>query len=204
MIGQLHGTLIEKAPPEITVNVQGVCYELQVPMTTLYRLPDIGQQVLLHTHFAVREDAHQLFGFIDKKDKLMFRSLIKVNGIGPRIALAILSGIDSDAFVHSVRNNDVSALVRTPGVGRKTAERLMVEMRDRLEEWETGGAGQGTDGDPADTPPARLMTRDAENALIGLGYKPQQAVRAIKEALKADPAITDAETLIRHTLKSLA
>ena len=204
MIGQLHGTLIDKAPPEITVNVQGVCYELQVPMTTLYRLPDIGQQVLLHTHFAVREDAHQLFGFIDKKDKLMFRSLIKVNGIGPRIALAILSGIDSDAFVHSVRNNDVSALVRTPGVGRKTAERLMVEMRDRLEEWETGGAGQGTDGDTADTPPARLMTRDAENALIGLGYKPQQAVRAIKEALKADPAITDAETLIRHTLKSLA
>jgi len=185
------------------VDVQGVCYEVHVPMSTLFQLPELGKNVLLHTHFVVREDAQQLFGFINTKDKSMFRALIKVNGVGPKMALTILSGMETDDFVRTVRNNDVNAMVSMPGIGKKTAERLIIEMRDRLDEWSSASADVAVaagDGKPN----VNTFSRDAETALIGLGYKPQQAARAIAGVLKDNEDIADSEVLIRLALKSMA
>ena len=203
MIGQIRGILIEKKPPEILVDVGGITYEIQVPMSTLYQLPDVGQEVVLHTHFVVRDDAQLLYGFCHTKDKTLFRSLIRVNGVGPRMALVILSGMEPDEFVRVVRNNDVTAMVNMPGIGKKTAERLIVEMRDRLSEWE---ASEGADSAPETQDSAstiKVFSKDAEAALIGLGYKPQQAARAIAQVLKDNLEITDSEELIRLSLKSI-
>lgn len=202
MIGQITGILVDKTPPEILINVGGICYEVQVPMNTLFQLPDLNKQVTLHTHFVVREDAQLLYGFIAAKDKSLFRSLIKVNGVGPKMALAILSGMEADEFVRTVRGNDVAALVNMPGVGKKTAERLIIEMRDRLAEWggsdegstvEVGGASAGN----------KLISQEAESALLSLGYKPQQAIRAIDRVLKDNPETVESEALIRLALKSM-
>ena len=203
MIGQIRGILIEKKPPEILVDVGGITYEIQVPMSTLYQLPDVGQEVVLHTHFVVRDDAQFLYGFCHTKDKTLFRSLIRVNGVGPRMALVILSGMEPDEFVRVVRNNDVTAMVNMPGIGKKTAERLIVEMRDRLSEWQASeGAGSAPETqDSAST--IKVFSKDAEAALIGLGYKPQQAARAIAQVLKDNLEITDSEELIRLSLKSI-
>lgn len=203
MIGQIRGILIEKNPPEILVDVGGITYEIQVPMSTLYQLPDVGQEVVLHTHFVVRDDAQLLYGFCHTKDKTLFRSLIRVNGVGPRMALVILSGMEPDEFVRVVRNNDVTAMVNMPGIGKKTAERLIVEMRDRLSEWQASeGAGSAPETqDSAST--IKVFSKDAEAALIGLGYKPQQAARAIAQVLKDNLEITDSEELIRLSLKSI-
>tara|TARA_Y100000758_G_C16044994_1_gene419556 strand:- start:498 stop:1088 length:591 start_codon:yes stop_codon:yes gene_type:complete len=195
--------LIEKKPPEILVDVGGITYEIQVPMSTLYQLPDVGQEVVLHTHFVVRDDAQLLYGFCHTKDKTLFRSLIRVNGVGPRMALVILSGMEPDEFVRVVRNNDVTAMVNMPGIGKKTAERLIVEMRDRLSEWQ---ASEGADSAPETQDSAstiKVFSKDAEAALIGLGYKPQQAARAIAQVLKDNLEITDSEELIRLSLKSI-
>ena len=203
MIGQIRGILIEKKPPEILVDVGGITYEIQVPMSTLYQLPDVGQEVVLHTHFVVRDDAQLLYGFCHTKDKTLFRSLIRVNGVGPRMALVILSGLEPDEFVRVVRNNDVTAMVNMPGIGKKTAERLIVEMRDRLSEWQ---ASEGADSGPEAQDSAsivKVFSKDAEAALIGLGYKPQQAARAIAQVLKDNLEITDSEELIRLSLKSI-
>ena len=203
MIGQIRGILIEKKPPEILVDVGGITYEIQVPMRTLYQLPDVGQEVVLHTHFVVRDDAQLLYGFCHTKDKTLFRSLIRVNGVGPRMALVILSGMEPDEFVRVVRNNDVTAMVNMPGIGKKTAERLIVEMRDRLSEWQ---ASEGADSAPETQDSAstvKVFSKDAEAALIGLGYKPQQAARAIAQVLKDNLEITDSEELIRLSLKSI-
>ena len=203
MIGQIRGILIEKKPPEILVDVGGITYEIQVPMSTLYQLPDVGQEVVLHTHFVVRDDAQLLYGFCHTKDKTLFRSLIRVNGVGPRMALVILSGMEPDEFVRVVRNNDVTAMVNMPGIGKKTAERLIVEMRDRLGEWQ---ASEGADSAPETQDSAstiKVFSKDAEAALIGLGYKPQQAARAIAQVLKDNLEITDSEELIRLSLKSI-
>ena len=203
MIGQIRGILIEKKPPEILVDVRGITYEIQVPMSTLYQLPDVGQEVVLHTHFVVRDDAQLLYGFCHTKDKTLFRSLIRVNGVGPRMALVILSGMEPDEFVRVVRNNDVTAMVNMPGIGKKTAERLIVEMRDRLSEWQ---ASEGADSAPEAQDSAstvKVFSKDAEAALIGLGYKPQQAARAIAQVLKDNLEITDSEELIRLSLKSI-
>ena len=203
MIGQIRGILIEKKPPEILVDVRGITYEIQVPMSTMYQLPDVGQEVVLHTHFVVRDDAQLLYGFCHTKDKTLFRSLIRVNGVGPRMALVILSGMEPDEFVRVVRNNDVTAMVNMPGIGKKTAERLIVEMRDRLSEWQAReGAGSAPETqDSAST--IKVFSKDAEAALIGLGYKPQQAARAIAQVLKDNLEITDSEELIRLSLKSI-
>jgi len=203
LIGQIRGILIEKNPPEILVDVGGITYEIQVPMSTLYQLPDVGQEVVLHTHFVVRDDAQLLYGFCHTKDKTLFRSLIRVNGVGPRMALVILSGMEPDEFVRVVRNNDVTAMVNMPGIGKKTAERLIVEMRDRLSEWQASeGAGSAPETqDSAST--IKVFSKDAEAALIGLGYKPQQAARAIAQVLKDNLEITDSEELIRLSLKSI-
>ena len=200
MIGQIRGKLIEKNPPEILMEVGGITYELQIPMSTLYQLPELGRDLLLHTHFVVREDAQLLYGFYDKGDKAMFRALIRVNGVGPKLALGILSSMDVNEFVRTVRNNDVAAMVNLPGIGKKTAERLIIEMRDRLSEWDTGALSPTS----ASLSLAEAgIKKDAETALIGLGYKPPQAARAIAQVLKENPEISDNEELIRLSLKSM-
>ncbi len=197
MIGRLRGMLIEKNAPEIVIDVQGVGYEVLVPMTTLYELPTLGQEVALYTQFIVREDAQQLYGFSDVRARRLFRDLIKVNGVGPKMALAIMSGIDSDEFVRCVQDGNTAALCRLPGVGKKTAERLVIEMRDRLKDWATESGGM-----TAPTPQAlgRANIAEAEAALVALGYKPQEASKAIS-ALKLDDA--SSEELIRAALKNM-
>lgn len=205
MIGRLRGVLAEKQAPDILVDVLGVFYELQVPMSTIYQLPALGQDVVLHTHMVVREDAQLLYGFFSQHERRMFRSLIKVSGVGPKMALAILSGMAVDEFVKTVRVNDIAGLTRMPGIGRKTAERLIVEMKDRLDEWSVeseapdfGGGGQ------EQLPTERQLSQEAETALVALGYKPAEATRIIAKALKADPTLTRSDELIRQALRSMA
>lgn len=201
MIGRIRGNLAHKQPPEILIDVGGVGYELQVPMTTLFRLPELGAEVSLVTHFVVREDAQLLYGFIDERDRTLFRQLIRVNGVGPKLALTILSGMDSSSFVRCVQRDDISSLVALPGVGKKTAERLLIEMRDKLKDWlaqvEGGDAGQL---EVAIAAPVTDIVADAEGALIALGYKPQEASRMV--AAINDDSIDDSEELIRRALKS--
>lgn len=203
MIGRLRGILLEKQAPDILLDVHGVGYELQAPLGTVVRLPAIGQEVVLHTHFAVREDAQQLFGFWTREERELFRTLVKVSGVGPKLALAILSGMDADEFVLCVQRNDTSALVRIPGVGKKTAERLIVEIRDKLREWRPDlSAGRGSVAAPDIAAAGRnRMLADAESALIALGYKPQEAARAISAAQGDDVATS--EELIRRALKGM-
>lgn len=201
MIGQITGTLVDKTPPDILVDVGGVCYELQVPMSTLYQLPEVGTGLTLHTHFVVREDAQLLYGFYEAKDKQMFRALIRVNGVGPKMALAILSGMEADEFVRTVRNNDVATMVNMPGIGKKTAERLIIEMRDRLAEWGDGAPSDGAASVSGQSNDA--MSKDAETALVSLGYKPQQASRAISQVMKNNPDLDNSEAIIRLALKSM-
>ena len=198
MIGQIKGRLIGKNAPEILVEVGGITYEILVPMSTLYQLPDLDGMVHLHTHFSVREDAQILYGFFDAESKRMFRSLVRVNGVGPKLALGILSGMSVDEFVQTVKNNDSDSLVKMPGVGKKTAERLIIEMRDKLSEWDSTDA-------PSNLSLASNSTfiKDAEIAMVSLGYKPQQASRAISQVLKNNPEIDDSEELIRFSLKSM-
>lgn len=201
MIGRIRGTLVHKQPPEVLVEVGGVGYEIQVPMTTLFRLPNLGDEVSLLTHFVVREDAQLLYGFIDEQDRTLFRQLIKVNGVGPKLGLTILSGMDSGSFVRCVQRDDISALVALPGVGKKTAERLLIEMRDKLKDWlarADSADSLGSDG-VLSAPPANII-EDAEGALIALGYKPQEASRMV--AAVHDDSIDDSEELIRRALKA--
>lgn len=202
MIGRIRGTLLEKQPPHLLVEAGGLGYELQAPMTTFYRLPPVGQEVVLHTHLQVREDAHLLYAFHELSERALFRELLKVNGVGPKLALAILSGIEPDAFVRCVQEHNYNALTRVPGVGRKTAERLLVEMRDRLDSW----APQGTTlpGVAAAVPDmlAQATPRsDAESALIALGYKPQEAAKAVSAVGGGDGL--SSEELIRLALKHM-
>jgi len=197
VIGSLRGVLVAKQPPEILVEVGGVGYELQVPMTTLFQLPALGEEVALVTHFAVREDAQVLYGFIDPRDRELFRNLVRVSGVGPKLALAILSGMDADSFVRCVQRDDTTSLVALPGVGRKTAERLLVEMRDRLSDW-LGGSDTAATAALAEGPGG--ISADAEGALVGLGYKPAEAARLV--AAVNDDSIADSEELIRRALRS--
>ena len=197
MIGRLSGTLLHKQAPAIVVDVGGVGYELQVPMTTLFQLPGLGETVTLVTHHAVREDAHTLYGFAGERDRQLFRHLIKVSGVGPKLALTILSGMDSENFARAVQAGDLSALVALPGVGKKTAERLLVEMRDRIAAWlEPAGGAAG----PAAATAAPDKLAEAEQALVALGYKPAEAARLV--AAVDDERIGDSEELIRLALRS--
>lgn len=198
MIGLIQGILLAKQAPEVLVDVGGIGYEVQVPMTTIYRLPQVGEKVTLHTHFVVREDAQILFGFADTRERKMFRNLIKVNGVGPKMALTILSGIESNDFVRCVRDNDTATLVRLPGVGKKTAERLLVEMRDRLKDWEFDGVASAVGGDTVAG--SNNMLLEAESALIALGYKPGDASRMVSAVKEA---VDSSEELIRLALKSM-
>jgi len=201
MIGRIRGVLVHKQPPDILVEVGGVGYELQVPLSTLFELPETGSEVSLVTHFVVREDAQQLYGFIDLRDRTLFRHLIKVSGVGPKLGLTILSGMDSTHFARCVQQDDVAALVALPGVGKKTAERLLIEMRDKLKDWlgsvDTSGAGSVNAGLESVTD----AVADAEGALIALGYKPQDAGRMI--AAVNDDTASDSQELIRRALKSV-
>ena len=136
MIGRLRGVLIDKQPPHLLLEVGGVGYELDAPMSTLYNLPALGNEVVLHTHMVVREDAQLLYGFLEKRERELFRELIRLNGVGPKLALALMSGMDMDELVRAVQAQDTRALVKIPGVGKKTAERLLVELKDRFKAWE--------------------------------------------------------------------
>lgn len=198
MIGRIRGILVHKQAPLILVEVGGVGYELQVPMTTLFQLPALGSEVSLVTHFVVREDAQLLYGFIEEGDRSLFRQLIKVSGVGPKLALTILSGMDAQSFARCVQRDDISSLVALPGVGRKTAERLLVEMRDKLKEWLLTAEGEADSG-IALTPRTDIVS-DAEGALITLGYKPQEASRMV--AAVNDDSVVESEELIRRALKS--
>lgn len=192
MIGSLAGVLALKAPPALVLEVGGVGYELEAPMSTFYSLPPIGQPVKLLTHLVVREDAHVLYGFASGEERALFRSLLKVSGVGPRIALAILSGSTAEAFASSVRAGDAATLTRIPGVGRKIAERLIVEMRDRL------AAAEANGHEAAVSAPVG-MAAEAYGALIALGYKSNEATRLLKGA-KGERT----EDLIRSALQSAA
>ncbi len=202
MIGRIRGTLVYKQPPDILVEAGGVGYEVQVPMTTLFQLPELGQELTLVTHFVVREDAQLLYGFIQERDRQLFRQLIKVNGVGPKLALTILSGMDSTSFARCVQRDDITSLVALPGVGKKTAERLLIEMRDKLKDW-LGQLDDSAQGSSADTTiePVIDMVADAEGALIALGYKPAEASKRV--AAVNDDSVSDSEELIRRALKSM-
>lgn len=201
MISQLRGILREKLPPELVVDVAGVGYEVLAPMTTFYCLPEIGREVLLYTHLAIREDAHVLFGFASKDDRALFRELIKVNGIGPKLALAILSGMEIVDFVRRVHDGEVSALTKIPGVGKKTAERLVVEMKDKLNAWDfVRASNKAVVSEPVSIPRADDPVQEAVAALVALGYKPQEASKAIA---KVEAPELKAEELIRQALKAM-
>jgi Holliday junction DNA helicase RuvA len=202
MIGRVRGTLVHKQPPDILVEVGGVGYEIQVPMTTLFQLPELGAEVSLVTHFVVREDAQLLYGFIDERDRGLFRQLIRVSGVGPKLALTILSGMDATSFARCVQRDDISALVALPGVGKKTAERLLVEMRDKMKDWlGQVAAGEGVGSSGTVPVPVTSIISDAEGALVALGYKPQEASRMV--AAVNDDSAANSEDLIRRALKSM-
>ena len=194
MIGHLRGRLAAKHPPLLLVDVGGVGYEVEAPMSTFYGLPGVGAEVSLHTHLVVREDAHVLFGFGTERERSLFRELIKVSGVGPRIALGILSGVSAEQFQLCVEAQDVAALTRIPGIGRKTAERLIVEMRDRLK----GLGGPAFVVRPGGAEPASSPQAEAFSALVALGYKPAEVTRLLQ---KVDPSVASTEELIRHALR---
>ena len=202
MIGRIRGYLVHKQPPDILVEVGGVGYEIQVPMTTLFQLPELGAEVSLVTHFVVREDAQLLYGFIDDRDRSLFRQLIKVSGVGPKLALTILSGMDSNSFARCVQRDDISSLIALPGVGKKTAERLLIEMRDKIQNWLVQGAGAESLAEGVTLAPVTDIVADAEGALVALGYKPQDASRVV--AAVNDDGVAGSEELIRRALKSMA
>ena len=204
MIARLRGTLITKTPGQILLDVGGVGYEIDIPYTTFFVLPEPGEEALVHTHLVVREDNQSLFGFSGVEDRDLFRLLIKTSGVGPRLALAILSALSSEAFIRVVEDNNVTALVKVPGIGKKTAERLLIEVRDRISQLDAPLRGSG--GGAAMTVSKEAVARtqspleEAESALISLGYKPQEAAKAV-QAVDADNL--SREELIRLALKGM-
>jgi Holliday junction DNA helicase RuvA len=187
VIGFLKGKLITKAPPLLVLDVQGVGYEIEAPMTTFYNLPAIGEHIKLHTHLVVREDAHILFGFYAETDRLLFRALIKVNSVGPKLALTILSGLSAEDFHQCIADNNVQALVRLPGIGKKTAERLIIEMRDRLPDLSSAESKQTT-GETVGI--VNNAKQEAISALIALGYKSHDAHKMVQN-IQADNSCED-------------
>lgn len=188
----------------LLIDVQGVGYEVFAPMTTIYQLPDVGAQVTLHTHFVVREDAQQLYGFVERSDRELFRILIKVNGVGPKMAIGIMSGMEAKDLVRCVRSDNVAALTQIPGIGKKTAERLLIELRDKLAEWDIAGLGN------MHQKSHQLQTNDsvteAESALVALGYKPQEASRMVSaivnQTADSSASVLNSQELIRLALRA--
>ena len=197
MIGRLQGKVLEKQAPDLLIDVQGVGYEVLVSLNTFFDIPEVGSAVTLHTHFVVREDIQQLYGFTQLSERSLFRNLIKVNGVGPKMALAILSGMSASDFALCVHNNDIAAMVKVPGVGKKTAERLLIEMRDKIGDIDATRTSAGA----GDATAQSDIAQEAESALIALGYKPADAAKIINRV--ADQSITDAGQLIRLALKSM-
>lgn len=196
MIGTLRGLLLQKTPPHLLLEVNGVGYELQAPMTTFYELDDDQKPITLYTHLVIREDAHQLYGFIHQKDRDLFRTLIKINGVGPKLGLAILSGIELQSFIQAVQHQDISVLIKIPGVGKKTAERLVIECRDVLSKWQPLNHHTALPLSNDST----SSIQDAIDALTTLGYKPQEAKRSIEKIYKEGHSV---EILIRHALQQM-
>ena len=194
MIGQICGIILEKKPPYLLVDVGGIGYEVSAPMTTFYHLPDIQQKTTLHTHLIVREDAHTLYGFHHPRDRRLFRALIKVNGVGPKLALTILSGIEPDHFVRCILQKDISSLISIPGIGKKTAERLMIETKDALSSWHSSTQIQES------TTNSDQTVQDAISALVALGYKSNDANRTVMQLQQPD---LSSEQMIRLALKNM-
>jgi holliday junction DNA helicase RuvA len=191
MIGRLRGTLLAKQPPSLVLDVGGVGYELEAPMSTFFDLPETGREVSLFTHYAVKEDTAVLYGFLRESERSLFRSLQKVSGIGAKISLAVLSGVSTDEFARLIQLGDVGSLTRIPGIGKKTAERMIVELRDRIADIGPGpGAPGGVSKDPVS---------EATVALQSLGYKPAEVARMVRDA--AAPG-DRAEEIIRKALKA--
>ncbi len=199
MIGFVRGKLVSKAPPLLLLDVQGIGYEIEAPMTTFYNLPALGETVMLSTHLLVREDAHILFGFSSESDRSLFRALIKVNGVGAKLALTILSGLSAEEFHRCIHDSDAPALVRLPGIGKKTAERLIIEMRDRLPKTEADGVSASSVGSLNSV--ANNPKQEAVSALISLGYKPQDASLMVRNVADQDQSC---EHIIRLALQSAA
>ncbi|MFS1539820.1 MAG: Holliday junction branch migration protein RuvA [Candidatus Phlomobacter fragariae] len=202
MIGRLRGTILEKQPPIVLLELNGVGYEVHMPMTCFYELPEIGQEVILFTQFIVREDAQLLYGFNDKQERALFRELIKVNGVGAKLALAILSGMSAYQFVSAIEQKAIASLVKLPGVGKKTAERLVVEMKDRFKGL-NGNLFNNSAIDLSGSLAAKQNSHDIEaeavSALISLGYKPHDASRMIGRVANG---ATNCEALIREALRA--
>ena len=190
MIGRLKGILVHKQPPWLVVDVNGVGYELEAPMSTFYDLPDVGREVALFTHYAQKEDSVSLYGFLREGERRLFRDVQRVSGIGAKIALAVLSGTSVDEFARLVQSSDVTALTRIPGIGKKTAERMVVELRDRAADFSGGPVSTGLPGDPQS---------EAVSALQQLGYKPAEAIRMAREAMAEGD---DTAAIIRRALQS--
>jgi Holliday junction DNA helicase RuvA len=189
VIGSLRGTLVSKRPPWLTLDVGGVGYELEAPMSTFSRLPDTGRELMLVTHLVVREDAHVLYGFFTEAERALFRSLLKISGIGPRIGLGVLSGMTVEGFYQCIRDQNVASLVKVPGVGQKTAELLLLKMKDKLPE----------SVEPERSLPARSRAEgEASGALIALGYKPGEVIKMLKDL---DGVTLTTEEMIREALR---
>ena len=196
MIGRIQGKLLSKQPPHLLVDVHGVGYEMEAPMSTFYQLPLVGEEVVLHTHMVVREDAHLLYAFASISERQLFRDLIRINGVGPKLGLTILSGISASDFVRAVQEGDTAALTGLPGVGKKTAERLIVELRDKL----SGSFAPTGDAAAASAPAGNQPdpVSDAVSALTALGYKAQEASRMVRAV---DASGLETEAIIRAALQ---
>jgi Holliday junction DNA helicase RuvA len=207
MIGNIRGILLEKQPPEVLIEAGGVGYEVQVPMTSFYQLPEIGQEANICIHFVVREDAQLLFGFANKHERAVFRELIKASGVGPKLALTILSGMNGQQFMQCVSREDVTGLTKLPGVGKKTAERLVIELRDRLSKLAKDQGYAQSVNMAADLPVENTFAQrsdakeEAMSALVALGYKPPQASQVINSVYKDG---ISSESLIRDALRAMA
>ena len=196
MIGRLYGTLIVKQPPFLLIDVNGVGYEVEAPMSTFYELPETGEQAQLFTHLVVRDDAHILFGFFRESERALFRTLLKVSGVGGKMALAILSGMSADDFVLCVKSDDHATLTRIPGVGKKTAERLVIEMRDKVADF--AGAPPVAGRSQVETI-IESPSSEAVSALVALGYKAADATKMVKSVANDEAT---SEELIRSALQS--
>lgn len=200
MISQLTGLLEEKTTHSVVLDVHGVGYELEVPLSTAFALPERGEKIRLFTHFVVREDSQALFGFLLRRDRDMFRTLIKVNGIGPKLGVTLLSGLDCDALTRCVLDEDISTLVKVPGIGKKTAERLLIELRDKVKGFAVDAQAAQPARGTIELPLAHSIDDEAESALIALGYKPQDATRAIKKVRVEGQTL---EVLLKAALKNM-
>ena len=200
MIGRIRGILLEKQAPQLLIDVNGIGYDVSAPMSTFYNLPELDETITLHTHLVVREDAHTLYGFGTENERAMFRALIKINGVGAKLALTILSGISAEDFIVCIMDGNIAGLTRLPGVGKKTAERLIVEMKDKLKDWGTPAQDSASDKPAAVLQPADAVA-DAVSALIALGYKPPEASKMVRVV---DAKDLSSEEIIRQALQAVA